>query len=110
MKKTILLAAFTIAGFASAKNVDLRRDKENDKMEKKNVNSKESQGESQKINCRQVGMFVWCTQEIVSDTVCWGAGSGTATESQAMADSLHNSQLLTEFYCGLGTGSGVGGL
>lgn len=54
-------------------------------------------------------MLVWCTNEVVPDTVCWGEGSGTSTYQQAMADSIHNSQLLTEFYCGFGTGSGPGG-
>lgn len=43
-----------------------------------------------------------------ADTVCCGEGSGTATHAQAVADEIHNSQLLTEYHCGLGTQHGWG--
>lgn len=99
MRKLLLVTTFVIAGLSQAKNVEPKNDKEDKKTEKKVADSEESKGKST-IQCRQVGMFVWCTQEMLSDTVCWGAGSGTATEEQAMDDSLHNSQLVTEFFCG----------
>ncbi|WP_034752223.1 hypothetical protein [Chryseobacterium daeguense] len=60
------------------------------------------------MQCIQNAMFVWCTGEFYHDTVCWGEGSGTATYQQAIADEIHNSQLLTEYICGQGTGSGWG--
>ena len=108
MKKIFLIAALGVAGLASANNVDLKKDDHKEKTEKKNANANQDDPES-KMQCVQVGMLVWCTNEVVPDTVCWGPGFGTSTYQQAMADSIHNSQLLTEFYCGLGTGSGPGG-
>ncbi|MDQ1097589.1 MULTISPECIES: hypothetical protein [Chryseobacterium] len=110
MKKIILVAALGIAGLASAKNIDVKKDKNDEKIEKKSKDTKSSEeSEALKMQCMQVGMLVWCTNEVVSDTVCWGEGSGTSTYEQAVSDSIHNSQLLTEFTCGAGTGSGPGG-
>lgn len=109
MKKIILIAALSVAGLASAKDGDLRKDKNVEKKEKKASEKSQEDSDAKKMQCVQVGMLVWCTDEVVPDTVCWGEGSGTATYQQAMQDSIHNSQLLTEFYCGLGTGSGPTG-
>lgn len=85
----------SVAGLVSAKNAE-------EKKETKTV-EKEAAVAGQ---CQTVGMFVWCTNEMVEDTICWGEGTGTATYEQAMADEIRNSQLLTEFTCGEGTGSG----
>lgn len=101
MKKMIFLAALITAGVLSAKNVEIKKDKEDIKTEKKSPDTQKA-----KMQCQQVGMLVWCTDEVISDTMCWGEGSGTATYEQAVSDQIHNSQLLTEFYCGAGTGSG----
>ncbi|WP_179467523.1 hypothetical protein [Chryseobacterium sp. H1D6B] len=106
----ILLVAFATAGVLSAKDVDLKKEKEKEKTEIKTTNQSEAKGPSgPAMLCTSVGMFVWCTNEVITDTVCWGGNSGTATYQQAMADSIHNAQLLTEFYCGTGSGSGPGG-
>lgn len=107
MKKAIFIGAFLVTGLVSAKNVDPVKEKKENQTEKSTSTSETE--EAKRMQCIQVGMLVWCTNEVVSDTVCWGEGSGTATYQQAMLDEVHNSQLLTEFYCGLGTGSGPGG-
>src|SRR5690606_3082854 len=109
MKKMILVAALGVAGLASAKNIDVRKDKNDEKIEKKSKYTKNSEESEALMQCMQVGMLIWCTDEVVSDTVCWGEGSGTPTYQQAVAESIRNSQLLTEFTCGEGTGSGPGG-
>ncbi|GAA5096981.1 hypothetical protein GCM10023210_31450 [Chryseobacterium ginsengisoli] len=105
MKKTFFLSAFIVAGLVSAKNVDVKKDKEGEKTEKK-ASETQQEDPTGRMQCTQVGMLVWCTNEVVADTVCWGEGSGTSTYQQAMLDEVHNSQLLTEYFCGLGTGSG----
>lgn len=108
MKKQLLLAAFVITGLVDAKYP--KEKKEEEKKEKKSV-PKEETDDTSKMQCYVHAMFVWCTGEYYADTVCWGAGSGTATYAQAISDEIHNSQLLTEYICGLGTGSswGTGG-
>jgi len=108
MKKIFLIAALGVAGLASANNIYLKKDGDKEKTEMKKANSNQEDPNG-KMQCQQVGMLVWCTNEVVPDTMCWGEGSGTATYQQAVQDQIHNSQLLTEFYCGLGTGSGPGG-
>jgi hypothetical protein len=103
MKKVILLAAFGVAGLVSAKNTkEIKPTKE--------TQSKETVAEDpdSKMQCYEWAMYIWCTDQFVVDTVCWGAGSGTATHAQAVADEIHNSQLLTEYNCGLGTEHGWG--
>lgn len=112
MKKIILIAAIGVAGLTSAKNIDVKekeKEKEDKKTEQTEKKTSESGDPTGRMQCISVGMYVWCTGEVASDTVCWGSGSGTATYEQAIADSIHNSQLYTEFHCGLGTGSGPGG-
>ncbi|GAB0156243.1 hypothetical protein CHRYSEOSP005_15070 [Chryseobacterium sp. Alg-005] len=108
MKKILLVATICVAGLASAKDGEVKTiEKKTEKKEAvKEIDSKEAEAAMQ---CMQVGMLVWCTDEVVTDTVCWGEGSGTATYEQAVSDSIRNSQLLTEFTCGAGTGSGPGG-
>lgn len=109
MKKILLLITFAIAGLVNAKSIDLEKGKkEREKTEKKSEKKTESDSSVKKMNCIQNAMFVWCTGEFYHDTVCWGEGSGTATYQQAIADEIHNSQLLTEYICGQGTGSGWG--
>jgi len=105
MKKLLLLSTFAIVGLTNAKSIDLEKGKKEN--EKKSDQKKESESEL-KMQCIQNAMFVWCTGEFYHDTVCWGEGSGTATYQQAIADEIHNSQLLTEYICGQGTGSGWG--
>jgi hypothetical protein len=107
MKKVILLAAFSVAGLVSAKNAEeIKTTKETEKKESfKEVVAEDPDG---KMQCYEWAMYVWCLDVFVTDTVCWGAGSGTATHAQAVADEVHNSQLLTEYHCGLGTQHGWG--
>lgn len=94
MKKIILLAAFGVAGLVSAKNVEVEKEKvEATKTQK-------SQAAFSGMQCMQVGILVWCTDEVVTDSVCWGEGSGTATYEQAIKDERHNAALLNEFTCG----------
>lgn len=102
MKKVILVATICVAGLVSAKTAkNLKPTKEVEKKEALEVKEiQDSKKATKKINCRTIGMLVWCTDTMLSDTVCWGPGSGTATEEQAMSESLHNSQLVNEFFCG----------
>ncbi len=95
MKKLVILAAISAAGLVSAKNAEEKKEIKNDEKEV-----------AAKGQCQAVGMYVWCTDEMVSDTMCWGSGTGTDTYEQAVSDQIHNAQLLTEFTCGSGTGSG----
>jgi|GEM_PF-3550259 len=106
MKKIILLAAFGAAGLINAKHVDLKKDNNKEKIEKKSDDVKDLKSESKaEVRCLPVGMYVWCTGEMVADTMCWGPGTGASTYQQATACQIHNSQLLTEYFCGEGTGS-----
>ncbi|KFF10497.1 hypothetical protein IW15_19345 [Chryseobacterium soli] len=101
MKKVILIATICIAGLVSAKNgEEMKPTKEKKEVAKATAQAEEQEEALKAINCRTVGMYVWCNDEMLSDTVCWGEGSGTATEAQAMAQSLHNAQLVNEFFCG----------
>jgi len=87
MKKLILLVSFGVAGLVSAKNT---------------VEIKPQTGEKtevSKMQCQTIGILVTCTNEILTDTVCWGEGSGTDIYAQAHADHIHNAQLLNEFLC-----------
>ncbi len=95
MKKFILLAAMSLAGLVSAKNGE----------EKKETKTDEKEAVA-KAQCQLVGMFIWCTGEVVEDTICWGSGTNNATYADATAEETHNSQLLSEYTCGAGTGSG----
>ncbi len=54
-------------------------------------------------------MYVWCTDEMVADTMCWGEGAGVGCETyrSATLNLIRNSQLLTEYFCGERTGSGL---
>nr|WP_314499724.1 hypothetical protein [uncultured Chryseobacterium sp.] len=97
MKKLLVLAAFTVTVLASAKNAE----------EKKETVPAEKDAAA-KGHCQAVGMYVWCTDEMVSDTMCWGSGTGTDSYEQAVADQIRNAQLLTEFTCGAGVGTGRG--
>lgn len=109
MKKTLLLSVFIFTGLVNAKNIDLEKGKkEREKSENKSDQVEKTDAKILKMQCIQNAMFVWCTGEFYHDTVCWGEGSGTATYQQAIADEIHNSQLLTEYICGQGTGSGWG--
>lgn len=104
MKKIILLAAFGVAGLVSAKEVNLITEKRDDKSKE----TKSFQNKKAVEQCIQVSMYVWCTDEMVPDTMCWGEGAGVGFETyrSASLSLIRNSQLLTEFTCGEGTGSG----
>ncbi len=101
MKKIILLAAFGVAGLVSAKNSEeMKPSKEGEKkVVSKTTESKGSEN-ALKMQCSSIGILITCTDEILTDTVCWGEGSGTATYAQAHADHIHNAQLLNEYLCG----------
>ncbi|WP_439479500.1 hypothetical protein [Chryseobacterium aquaticum] len=105
MKKIILLATFGVVGLVSAKEVNLNTDKNGDKSKE----TKSSQNEKVLQQCIQVQMYVWCTDEMVPDTMCWGEGAGVGCETyrSATLNLIRNSQLLTEYFCGEGTGSGL---
>ncbi len=105
MKKLILMAAFGAAGLVSAKEASGNTEKRDNKFKevKLSQNSRKTIQE-----CQTVGMYVWCTGETVSDTMCWGEGAGPGCETyeKARVKQIRNSQLFTEFNCGAGTGSG----
>ncbi|MDH6254037.1 hypothetical protein M2347_003764 [Chryseobacterium sp. H1D6B] len=99
MKKIILGVALTATELISAKNSEKVNPKEVSKKEAvKNEESKKSESES-KMTCMSVGILIPCTDEVITDTVCWGEGSGTDTYAQAHADHIRNAQLLTQFLC-----------
>jgi len=107
MKKLFLIAALGVAGFVSAKNAE--ETKPTKEPEKKEIiKGVVAEDPNDKMQCYEWAMYVWCTDQFFADTVCWGAGSGTATHAQAVADEIHNSQLLTEYFCGSGTQHGWG--
>lgn len=85
----------SVAGLVSAKNGEEKKDSKNTE-EKASVVAQ----------CQIVGMYVWCTQEMVEDTMCWGEGTTYPTYRSAQIAQSNNSRLLTEFTCGEGTGSG----
>ena len=99
MKKLVILAAFGVAGLVSAKDTGTNKNSKEEKTEKKSVDSKEIKNKAVG-QCMQVGLYVWCTDEMLTDVICWGEGTGTATYEQAVKDEIRNSQLLTEYICG----------
>lgn len=105
MKKLLLALSIVTIGFANAKNIDKEK-KEVKKTEKLPDNKKADK--KFRMQCYEWSLYIWCLDVFVADTVCWGEGSGTATHAQAVADEIHNSQLLTEYHCGLGTQHGWG--
>lgn len=95
MKKTILLAAFSVAGLVSAK--------EGKTVTEENSPSKateQKQVQKSKMQCQTVGILIGCTDEVLDDTICWGSGSHNATYEDARKEELKNARLLNEFYCG----------
>ncbi len=111
MKKVFVTAVLVISGWLNAGIVEPGLIVITDeKVEKEKIEKESNNGDddSSKMQCFLWTMYVWCTEEYIGDTVCWGAGSGTATHAQAVANEIHNSQLLTEYICGIGTGSGWG--
>lgn len=58
------------------------------------------------IECISYSMYVWCTDEMVPDTVCYGPGTGTPTFHDARVCMIKNSQLMTYYSCGNGPGAG----
>lgn len=56
--------------------------------------------------CQSYGMYVWCTDQMEADIVCWGEGTGTPTFQDAENCMIKNGQLLTEMICGRGFGTG----
>ncbi|PTT77084.1 MULTISPECIES: hypothetical protein [Chryseobacterium] len=105
MKKLLLALSIVTIGFANAKNIDKEK-KEVKRTEK--VSSSKKAEKKLKMQCYEWALYVWCKDQFFSDMVCWGEGSGTATHAQAVADEIHNSQLLTEYFCGAGTQHGWG--
>lgn len=91
MKKTILAAIFGIAGLmnANTKAEPYFVDEEDDLI----------------MQCYSYGILVWCTNEVMDDTICWGEGTSVPTYQEAIQCQTRNAQLLTQFYCGNG-GSG----
>lgn len=100
MKKIILIATICVAGFASAKNGEEIKPANNVHKKEAVKNHESQKANNSSIRCMQVGLFVWCTGEYFTDTMCWGAGSGTKTYEQATADENHNGALLNEYICG----------
>lgn len=92
----MLLATMSVAGLVSAKNGEEKKDS-------KNTDEKAPVAVAQ---CITVGMYVWCTKQTIEDTMCWGEGTTYPTYTAANTAQTHNSQLLTEYTCGEGTGSG----
>lgn len=92
MKKCLFTAVFLMATssvFASRSVVDF-----NDFADENNG------------GCQEYGMYIRCTGQMESDIVCWGEGTGTPTYQDARNCMIKNSQLLTEFICGRGFGTG----
>lgn len=101
MKKIILVATICVAGLVSAKNTEeIKPTKEGEKKEVKIKEKSASKSDALKMQCQSIGILITCTDEVLTDTVCWGEGSGTATYEQAHADHIHNAQLLNEYLCG----------
>jgi hypothetical protein len=84
------------------RNID--KEKKEVKTEKLRIIKKQTK--NSECNVTNGALYIWCLDVFVADTVCWGEGSGTATHAQAVADEIHNSQLLTEYHCSLGTQHG----
>lgn len=92
MKKCLFMAIFLMATssvFASRSVVDF-----NDFADENNG------------GCLSYGMYIWCTDQMESDIVCWGEGTGTPTFQDAENCMIKNGQLLTEIICGRGFGTG----
>lgn len=53
-----------------------------------------------KMNCYEYAMYIPCTETYVTDTQCWGPGSGTATWEDAWNCVNQNGVLMIEFFCG----------
>lgn len=85
----MLLATISVAGLVSAKNAEERKET---KTVEKEV--------AVKAQCQSVGIFIPCTNENLSDTICWGEGTGNATYDDAVVEESHNAHLLVEFLCG----------
>jgi hypothetical protein len=104
MKKIILLGAFAATTLVSAKNVDeINPRKEGEKKEsvkeaKTTTESKADDPEG-KMNCYEYAMFIPCTNTYITDTQCWGPGTGTATWEDAWNCIGQNGVLAVEFFC-----------
>lgn len=99
MKKIFLLAAFGVAGLVSAKNA--LEIKAEFSKEKNNVEIKESKKSGKIViqQCQNYGMYIPCTDETLSDSVCWGEGTGNATYEDARQCMLRNAKLALKFFC-----------
>jgi len=86
----MLLATVCVAGLVSAKNAE----------EKKETEKAEVPKEAAAMQCQQVGIFIPCTNESLTDTICWGEGSWNPTYDDAVAEESHNAHLLVEYLCG----------
>ena len=98
MKKIILLAAFGVAGLVNAKNAEeIKPSKEAGKKEiVKEVKADDPEG---RMNCYQYAMYIPCKDEFITDTQCWGPGSGTATWDDAWNCIQLNGANAVDFFC-----------
>jgi len=99
MKKLFLFAAVSVAGLASAKDVEIKK-LSTDGEKKEAVKSTVSKEIEAKMNCISYGMYIECTGEVIPDTVCYGEGTGTATYQDAWNCITENGTLANDYFCG----------
>lgn len=91
MKKLFFIATLGVAGLMSANSIE--KDYEDN-----NLSSEEDVITGG--GCVTYGMYVWCTDEMYDDTVCWGEGTPYANfEDARLGCILPNSQALTLYMC-----------
>ncbi|AZA87172.1 hypothetical protein EG349_10410 [Chryseobacterium shandongense] len=103
MKKLILVVAIVATGLVSAKDGEKIKVSE-DTNKKEVVQSKASQNDTPpddtKMQCYEYSMFIPCTETFITDTQCWGPGSGTATWEDAWDCIQQNGSLAVDYFCG----------
>lgn len=102
MKKLILLVAIVATGLVSAKEGEKNNPtKDTGKKEiVKEAQASETDDPEGRMQCYEYAMYIPCRDFYITDTQCWGPGSGTATWDDAWICISQNGANAIDFFCG----------
>ncbi|MFC6269167.1 hypothetical protein [Frigoriflavimonas asaccharolytica] len=89
MKKFSFAVAFIAISSAQAKGLENPTSNEVVKISNPKITAE----------CLSVGILIPCTNEVLSDTICWGEGTSSPTYEDAQRCHIDNARGLVNYYC-----------